>query len=56
MKLASYIIVVMLLASAVTAQSTEQYYWYNGEKQPLQLKTDKWFLLFDEKPELQTLH
>jgi hypothetical protein len=36
-------------------QDGEFYYWYRGEKQPLQLKPDKTFLLFDHQMDERSL-
>jgi subtilisin family serine protease len=31
----------------IMAQGSEYYYWYRGERQPLESKNDKWFVLLD---------
>lgn len=36
-------------------QDGELYYWYKGEKQPLQLKPDKSFLLLDHETDEKSL-
>lgn len=44
-------IFVLVFAASGEAQQNDAYYWYKGEKQPLEVKDDKWFLLFESQPE-----
>ncbi|MEW6508889.1 MAG: S8 family serine peptidase [Bacteroidota bacterium] len=51
MKRFLFLLIVTCLASVNFAQEGKYYYWYKGEKQALQLKDNKWFLLFSQKPD-----
>ncbi|SMO87018.1 S8/S53 family peptidase [Gracilimonas mengyeensis] len=50
------LILILLLSNIyVYAQDSPYYYWYKGEKQSLELKENKQFLLFEQKPNLKRL-
>lgn len=46
---------VLVFTTTGEAQQKDVYYWYKGEKQALEIKEDKWFLLFDHQPEQQMI-
>lgn len=47
--------VMVIFPTLVLGQTGEYYYWYKGEKQYLEFKPDKQFLLLSENPDLNTL-
>lgn len=55
MKRFLFLFIFIWLASSNFAQEDKYYYWYKGEKQPLLLNNNRWFLVFDEKPDKVTL-
>ena len=49
------IISFLLFFTEISNALPDSYYWYRGEKQPLEIKEDKWFVLFDYQPDRHEL-
>lgn len=47
--------ILISVSSIGFGQNGEFYYWYKGEKQPLQLKPDKTFVLLDHQTDEKSL-
>ncbi len=55
MKYCLLMIAFLITTSTVLSQESGNYYWYNGEKKYLDLKTDEHFILLDQFIDVNTL-